>query len=91
MLGRLWHSAVAHAPKLPLTTCHARQFRHPIPSVHPFEWGPLFDGFRPVKVVAVAPEWRGVPILMQAEVRSSAFCKYLGIMTETKMIAMHTS
>jgi hypothetical protein len=36
--------------------------------------GPLFDGFRPVKVVAVAPEWRGVPILMQAEVRSSVVC-----------------
>ncbi|KAJ5824821.1 hypothetical protein N7447_007161 [Penicillium robsamsonii] len=34
--------------------------------------GPLFDGFKPGKVVAVAPARReGVPILMQAEVRSS--------------------
>lgn len=27
----------SYAPKLPLTTCHARHFQHPIPSVYSFE------------------------------------------------------
>jgi hypothetical protein len=115
------------APKLPLTTCHARHFRHPIPSVHSFEWDqehhsppqpttlllnsactrigtPLHSGATATTFTGLKPSNRGPSVfvhwrfwilqsgsILQTSIHFRPFCKYLGIMTETKMIAMHTS